>query len=169
MLNEEIANRFYSIAENSVKKGKVVGTLAVGAVVTGVCIGTGTCAAVGPAALALAKKLLKNPQTSGVISQGNKVIAAIENRLAAVLKNSVPGKVSKVKQFHKSGGTQQAEADFNQLTQGVKVQTRGQVKIAELENGVKVNVRPNSSQGSPTLEIQMPKGGGKDVKIRYDN
>jgi len=40
---------FYSIAENSIKKAKVVGVLAGAAVVTGACIGTGICAAMGTA------------------------------------------------------------------------------------------------------------------------
>lgn len=153
----------YGVAEQSVRKAKVVGGLAAGAAVIGACIGTGTCAAV---AAIIARNRIP---AAGVLSQGNKVIKVIEQRIADVLKNATPGKISKVKQFHKSGGTQQAQKDFNQLTQGAKVQTRGQVKIAELGNGVKVNVRPNSNQGSPTLEIQMPKGGGKDVKIRYGN
>ena len=38
-----------STAENSVKKGKVVGALGAGAVVTGACIGTGVCAVIGSA------------------------------------------------------------------------------------------------------------------------
>ena len=49
----------YSVAENSVKKAKVVGVLAAGAVVTGACIGTGTCAMVGGAVLAGGRVLLK--------------------------------------------------------------------------------------------------------------
>ncbi|MBK7706136.1 MAG: hypothetical protein IPJ30_10225 [Acidobacteria bacterium] len=49
----------YGVAEQSVRKAKVVGVLAAGAFVVGACIGTGTCAVVGAAALASGKVVLK--------------------------------------------------------------------------------------------------------------
>ena len=50
----------YGVADNASKKAKVVAGAAIGAVVLGGCIGTGTCAAVGAAVAAGAKAVLKS-------------------------------------------------------------------------------------------------------------
>jgi hypothetical protein len=84
-----------------------------------------------------------------------------------ILKDAKPGKVSSSRQYEKQGGAEQANKDFDAMTRGAKVQDRGGgVKTAELPDGSKVIVRPTSSGGKPTLEIQPPTG--KTTKIRYD-
>jgi len=39
--------------------------------------------------------------------------------------------------------------------------------VGTLPDGRPVNVRPSSSNGSPTIEIQRPGGKRADDKIRY--
>ncbi len=62
----------------------------------------------------------------------------------------------------------QANKDFDALVgQGGNVIDRGGgLRTATLKDGSKVNVRPFSSGGKPTLEIQPPTG--KVIKVRYD-
>lgn len=67
----------------------------------------------------------------------------------------------------KTGGYSQAESDFHSLNpQNIQQRSNGTI-TGSLPNGDKINVRPNSSDGRPTLEIQHP--NGKTTKIRYDN
>jgi hypothetical protein len=78
-----------------------------------------------------------------------------------------PGKVSSSRQYSKPGGLEQANKDFDALTVSGKIQDRGGgLKTAEMPDGSKVIVRPTSSGGQPTLEIQPL--SGKPTKIRYD-
>lgn len=84
-----------------------------------------------------------------------------------ILKDATPGKVSSSRQYSKQGGLEQANKDFDALTQGAKVQDRGGgLRTSELPDGTKVIVRPNSSGGKPTLEFQPPTG--KTTKVRYE-
>lgn len=83
-----------------------------------------------------------------------------------ILKDAKPGKVSSSRQYEKTGGAEQANKDFDAMTRGGQMQDRGGgLRTAEMPDGTKLNVRPNSSGGQPTLEIQPPTG--KPVKIRY--
>lgn len=78
-----------------------------------------------------------------------------------------PGKETKgrTSQWEKLGGMPEAEKDFNNLNPtGVKNYPNG-VKVGTLADGSTVIVRPNSSDGRPTLEIQ---NGKKKTKVRYD-
>lgn len=96
--------------------------------------------------------------------KGDKAAKTVDDILEAAAK----GKQSSSKQFSKPGGFDQANKDFNALTRGTKVTQRpGGVRTAELKDGTKVNVRPHSSTGKPTLEIQPPKGQGPPTKVRY--
>lgn len=84
-----------------------------------------------------------------------------------ILRDATPGKVSSSRQFSKSGGLNQANQDFDALVGQSAVQVRpGGLRTATLPNGTQVNVRPQSSSGKPTLEIQPPTG--KTIKVRYD-
>lgn len=84
-----------------------------------------------------------------------------------ILKGASKGKVATSRQFHKPGGFDQANRDFDALTRGSKVTQRGSVRTAELQDGTKVNVRPHSTAGKPTLEVQPSKGQGSTIKVRY--
>jgi hypothetical protein len=84
-----------------------------------------------------------------------------------ILKDAKPGKVSSSRQFEKKGGIDQANKDFDAMTEGAKVQDRGGgLRTAEMPDGSKVIVRSRSSGGQPTLEIQPL--SGKTTKIRYE-
>lgn len=68
--------------------------------------------------------------------------------------------------MEKTGGYDAAVKDFYSLpVSNVKTAPNGTI-IGTLPDGKIVNVRPNSSQGSPTLEIRT--SNNKAVKIRYD-
>lgn len=47
------------------------------------------------------------------------------------------------------------------------VEQGGGIRTGTLPNGDKVVVRPSSSGGRPTLEIQKPKPSKEKIKIRY--
>lgn len=78
--------------------------------------------------------------------------------------------VKDAKIFGKKGGYAEALADFESLNlSGVKDMPNGKIgKIGELPDGRRVNVRIDSSDKRPTLEIQPPRGAsGKIIKVRY--
>jgi hypothetical protein len=84
-----------------------------------------------------------------------------------ILEDAKPGKVSSSRQYDKEGGFNQANSDFDAMTRGARVENRGGgLRTAELPDGSKVIVRPSSSSGQPTLEIQPLTG--KTIKIRYE-
>jgi hypothetical protein len=90
----------------------------------------------------------------------------IGSTMEKILADAKLGKVSKVVQYLKSGGFDQANADFNALTRGVEVVERSDgLRTATLSNGTKIGVRPFSSRKTPTLEIRTP--GNPTIKIRY--
>ncbi|MBX4948544.1 hypothetical protein HJA95_02795, partial [Rhizobium binae] len=67
--------------------------------------------------------------------------------------------------WEKPGGLPEAEKDFNDKNpSNVKIYPNG-TKVGQLPNGDTVIVRPISSDGRPTLEIQR---GKKKIKVRYD-
>ncbi|WP_245483675.1 hemagglutinin repeat-containing protein [Rhizobium ruizarguesonis] len=67
--------------------------------------------------------------------------------------------------WEKPGGLPEAEKDFNDINpSNVKIYPNG-TKVGQLPNGDTVIVRPISSDGRPTLEIQR---GKKKIKVRYD-
>lgn len=132
-----------------------------------VTAGTSYLVGAGVGGLIYATAATASGTGAGVLTARAAGIKAVQNRIQRVLQGTRKGKVSSSKQFDKSGGMSQANKDFNELSKGAKVQTRGTTRTAELEDGTKINVRPNSTQGNPTLEIQPPKG--QRTKIRYDN
>lgn len=85
-----------STAENSVKKGKVVGALGAGAVVTGACIGTGVCAVIGSALLTRVgsrigaqavekaiERVVSNPNTLNHIFQAKHLLGQLVRQLGS--------------------------------------------------------------------------------------
>jgi hypothetical protein len=84
-----------------------------------------------------------------------------------VLKDARAGKVASSRQYTKPGGLKQANKDFDSLIEGPAKQYGQGVRVGKMSDGVsKVVVRPTSSGGKPTVEIQPPTG--KVTKIRYD-
>ncbi len=86
-----------------------------------------------------------------------------------ILADAQPGKADKSKQYAKPGGLEQANKDFDSLAGNSPVADHGGgVRSTTLPNGTRVSVRPNSTAGKPTVEINPPKGqGGPKIKIRY--
>lgn len=87
-----------------------------------------------------------------------------------LVNGATPGKNSKSVQYQKSGGIDEANADFDSLTKGVDVKDQGNgIRSATLSDGRTISVRPNSNQGSATIQISPAKGNpGKKTKVRYD-
>jgi RHS repeat-associated protein len=85
-----------------------------------------------------------------------------------VLANSRPGRATKgrTSQFERSGGFDQANADFDALSPTGVREIGGGGRLGTLPDGRTVIVRQNSSQGSPTLEVQA---GKNKIKVRYDD
>ena len=87
-----------------------------------------------------------------------------------ILEGATPGRKTKGKaqQWNKSGGYEQALKDYNSLDvrDSHKIETGyGSGITGTLSDGSKVNVRPGSTQGDATVEIQKP--NGVKIKIRY--
>ena len=98
-----------------------------------------------------------------------------ENRsVNKVLEGAKPGNKTKGRttQYEKTGGYGQAEKDFYSLDLekgSVRDRTdeKGKrIKTGRLRDGRNVNVRENSTEGHPTLEIQS---GKNRIKVRYNN
>lgn len=67
--------------------------------------------------------------------------------------------------YEGNGGRSAAEKDFNKLNKGKTTTYPNGTKVGQLPDGTKINVRPKSSDGRVTLEIQ---GKGRlSIKIRY--
>jgi hypothetical protein len=69
-------------------------------------------------------------------------------------------------QFDKPGGMPQADSDFHDLTGGNSVDQGNGVRSGTLPDGSTISVRPTSSQGEPTIQINPP-DGSNPIKIRY--
>ena len=88
----------------------------------------------------------------------------------SILNEAVKGDKTKGKSkiYRKQGGNSQAEKDFNKLdlTDVVEFNTEyGKSKRGHDSQGNKIILRPGSSEGTPTIEMQK---GKKRIKIRYD-
>lgn len=71
------------------------------------------------------------------------------------------------RQWEKPGTFDDANRDFDNM-QPSSVEDKGDgVRVGELPNGDRVIVRPDSSDGRPTIEIQRPDGKRSRDKIRY--
>ncbi len=105
--------------------------------------------------------IIKNEQHSG---EQEKVIDEI-------LGNSTKGEKTsgRVDEYRKKGGMEQADKDFDKINPD-KVKDiptdYGKGRTGTLDDGRKINVRPGSKTGPPTIEIQK---GDSRIKIRYEN
>ena len=86
--------------------------------------------------------------------------------MAKVIFQKISGRKTKgrTKQFEKPGNFDTANDDFDDLNPSDIRPLPNGGRLGKLPNGDKVNVRPASTDGRPTIEIQ--KGKGK-IKIRY--
>ena len=77
-----------------------------------------------------------------------------------------PGRLraGRAAQYKRPGGFNQANADFAGLNPTNVVSKGGGVRVGQLSGGRTAVVRPRSTQGAPTLEIQ---GGANPIKVRY--
>ena len=93
-------------------------------------------------------------------------IAPSEN-IERLIGESVPGRKThgKSTQFEKQGGMEQAFEDFNSFNP-TDVRVSNNTTIGTLSDGRIINVRPDSSEGSITLEIYNPTNS-KKLKFRY--
>jgi len=92
----------------------------------------------------------------------------IHKTLDEVLGEATEGKKSSSKQYIKEGTIDDANGDFDGLVEPGTVSDKGQgIRVGELPDGRTIIVRPKSSEGSPTLEIEGQKGVSKPIKIRY--
>lgn len=83
-----------------------------------------------------------------------------------VLKGAIKERSGRTTIYRKTGGFEQANEEFDEMARGTNVRVReGGLRTATLPNGTKITVRPNSSDGRPTLEIHPP--GSKPIEIRY--
>ncbi|WP_308365247.1 MULTISPECIES: RHS repeat-associated core domain-containing protein [unclassified Microbulbifer] len=156
---------------------------------TGMC-GTGLCVggalllrqAIVYGAKQYAKKAAMN--TASATVAGTAAVAAnemlnessgddgSENPVDKVLEGASPGEKTKGRttNWDKPGGIDQANGDFDSLVpEGAKEITDskgGKGRTGETADGKKVNVRPNSSDGRPTVEIQ---DGKNKIKVRYND
>ena len=69
--------------------------------------------------------------------------------------------------YDREGGFEQAVKDFDGLDLENASNKGNDVRVGDLPSGDKVIVRPNSSDGRPTLEVQNSNGKTK-MKIRYN-
>jgi hypothetical protein len=97
------------------------------------------------------------------------------------LKGTTQVSSGKSKQYVKTGDLNDANNDFDRLAAGRNVQDDGDGKRSvKLADGTRIGVRPTSSEGnpataalptqaggSPTIQIDPPKGQGRPIKTRY--
>jgi hypothetical protein len=88
-----------------------------------------------------------------------------------ILEGTSPGRetAGKAKQYIKKGGYSEAISDFESLgAEKVKDMVGKEGKIGVLPDGRSINVRVESHDGRPTLEVQPIGKKGKVIKIRYE-
>lgn len=75
------------------------------------------------------------------------------------------------RQYDTTGGFDQANSDFDDLNPSDVKDYGNGTRVGTLPDGRTVVVRPNSSGGEPTLEIQTKIGGKviEKIKIRYND
>jgi hypothetical protein len=70
----------------------------------------------------------------------------------------------KTQQFEKPGGIQEANSDFDKA-KPQKISDKGNgIRVGQLPDGRTIVVRPNSTDGRPTVEVRRPNGRGYEVR-----
>lgn len=102
----------------------------------------------------------------GLVAKGG-IAARRAGAIERLLQGGTKGPVGKSRQIFKSGGFEQANKEFNRLVGKLPVKNQGNgIRSATLPDGTTVSVRPGSSGGNPTIQINPP--SGKPIKVRYD-
>jgi hypothetical protein len=90
-----------------------------------------------------------------------------QDKVDNVLKDTKQGKVKDSDQRIKDGGDAAANGDFDDLADGLPVDTYPNgARVVHRPDGTTVTYYPKSSGGYPTVKIDPP-GGGIPVKVRY--
>jgi len=94
-------------------------------------------------------------------------VPTIDDSIDDFVGNSTPGNVSKSDQYSRVGDFSQANTDFDALVGSQPVKSHpGGIRSAEFDGNITISVRPNSSGGMPTIQINVP--GKAAIKVRYD-
>ncbi len=89
-----------------------------------------------------------------------------KNAVNILLDGAITGKVGKTKQFTKPGGLTGANNAFDSAVGNAPIKNHGRgIRSATLPDGSTISIRPGSTQGSPTIQINPPTG--KPMKIRF--
>jgi hypothetical protein len=87
-------------------------------------------------------------------------------RIRDYLLAKTPTKESKSVQYDEAGGFQKSNQDFDQLAGSLPVKDYGKgIRSVEFSDGTTMSVRPHSSGGTSTLQINTP--GERAIKVRY--
>jgi RHS repeat-associated protein len=109
---------------------------------------------------------------------GGSRIVGIGKELASLLKQRpeleelvkkypISKKSNETTQCEGQGGFGQANKDFDTYTKGLSQKSYpGNIRSAEFPDGTTISVRPSSSGGQPTVQIN-PTGNVPTIKIRY--
>ncbi len=110
-----------------------------------------------------AKKLKKSTAAAGAARAGARGTAGVDD----LIRGATKGKTGRSRQFGRNGGIDQANKDFDSLVgSGAMKSQGGGIRSAKLPDGSTISVRPGSTQGSPTIQINPP--AGKPIKVRYE-
>jgi RHS repeat-associated protein len=102
----------------------------------------------------------------GLVAKGG-IAARRAGAVERLLQGGTKGPVGKSRQIFKSGGFEQANKEFNRLVGKLPVKNQGNgIRSATLPDGTTVSIRPGSTAGNPTIQINPP--SGKPIKVRYD-
>lgn len=141
----------------------------------GICIGVAIGGLIGCLVSACIKepvakyKWCSHPQAIDTLLYNNNDKSE-EQSVEDLLGGAIAGKEKRFsKQFFKEGDYEQAVDDFESLrpTNVKNLPNDKEGKTGTLPDGRNVNVRKESSAQCPTLEIQNPENGSKDIKVRY--
>ncbi|ABI75745.1 putative wall-associated protein [Hyphomonas neptunium ATCC 15444] len=92
-----------------------------------------------------------------------------DSLLDGIMEGATKGRETKGRSelWDKTGGWDKANEDFDKIVDPDSVQDRGDgVRTGKLSDGRKVNVRPDSTDGRPTVEVQ---DGKNRKKYRYED
>jgi len=108
-----------------------------------------------------------SPNTPGASKPGAGGSAgSTSSRTQDVLQGATKGRTGKSQQYTKPGGEAQANKDFDRIVGNQPTTQIGNGgRATKLPDGTGVSVRPTSTEGSPTLQINQP--GRPAIKIRY--